>query len=242
MSPRSKWIALVCVLAMVAIGSTTGCASSSAKPAFTVTAQGNATVESTPDKVTVSFGVNKYGRDAKAALAAMSNASQKLINAVEGKGIAKKDIRTTNLNVSPQYRYLSNKPPVIIRYEASESLMVTSKDLLKIGDVIGAATATGASVDSGPTFSLSPEAAANGQALANAMGDAKTRAQAMAKAAGATLGRAVTISEGVQQQPQPQYGAMGLMPREAAYSIKGAPVPTGREQVQASVTVVYELR
>jgi uncharacterized protein YggE len=241
MASRSDQAALLAT-ALVALALVSGCASSPAKPPFTVSSQGNATVPATPDKVTMTFTVTKKGPDAKSALASMSRAADALMRAVQGARIAKKDIRTTSLNVSPVQKYPPNKPPVTVAYQAVESVMITSRDLPMIGDVIAAATSAGATVDSGPTFSISPDAAATGQALAAAVDNARAGADAMAKAAGRTRGRALTIAEQSFQVPPPQYlGAAGMpdVVHGAGWALKVAP---GQEQVEANVTVVYELR
>ena len=68
-----------------------------------LTVAGQATVSAAPDAVTINAGVTSSGKTAKEALDANSRAMSAVFAALKTLGIPDGNIRTTNLNLSPQY-------------------------------------------------------------------------------------------------------------------------------------------
>jgi len=222
--------------ALLVAGCTSGGSTSAAAPAKTVTASGSGTVHATPDQADMSFGVSATNANAKKALDAASKAVAKVTTALEKAGIAKEDVQTQNVSVSPNYDYNAAKP-TITGYSANITVQVTVKDIGKLGDVISAANAAGADNIQGPSFTLSDDSDLHGQAIDKAVADAKKRAEAMAKAAGKTVGDVVSITEASSVSPGPLYE--GDVARAAGASV---PISLGQLDVVAEVTVIYELK
>ena len=72
--------------------------------------------------------------------------------------------------------------------------------------------------------------------------DRWAKAALLAQAAGRTLGRAITISEGVQHSQPPQPMMRQAMAMEARVGNADVPVEAGTEELSFTVSVTFELR
>jgi uncharacterized protein YggE len=196
---------------------------------ITVSATGSVTL--VPDVARVSVGITVNKPTVKAARDAAGTAMNAIIAGLKALGIDDKDIKTTGIDLNPQYNVGGTK---VVGYLMSERLQVTVRDLDKAGDVVDTATAKGATNVDGMWFEVADPAKAMDQARAAAIAQARTSAQAMAAAAGVTLGAVVSISESSATYPV-QY-AYGAAARDSA-----TPVEPGTQDVQATVTVVFEI-
>ena len=202
-------------------------------PLHTITVSANGSVTLVPDIARVGVGVTVVKPKVKAAREAAGTAMNAIIAAIKALGIDEKDIKTTSIDLSPQYN--NSSTPKIVGYRMSEQLQITVRDLDKAGDVVDTATANGATDVNGLWFEVSDPAKAMDEARAAAIIQARTSAQAMAAAAGVALGAVVSISESSVAVPGPYY--YGDTFRAAAPT----PVQPGTQDVQASVTVVFEI-
>lgn len=202
-------------------------------PLHTITVSANGSVTLVPDVARVGVGVTVTKPTVKAAREAAGTSTNAMIAAIKALGIDEKDIRTTSIDLSPQYN--SSSTPKIVGYRMSEQLQITVRDLDKAGDVVDTATANGATDVNGLWFEVSDPAKAMDEARAAAITQARTSAQAMAAAAGVALGAVVSISESSVAIPGPYYYGDAL---RAGADTKVQP---GTQDVQASVTVVFEI-
>jgi uncharacterized protein YggE len=101
---------------------------------------------------------------------------------------------------------------------------------------VDAAVAAGANSVYGPSLDRSDADELANQALADAVADARQKAEALAKAADGSLGRVISVTEGGASAPPIPYAA-----RESALATD-VPIEPGTQEIQASVTVVFELR
>ena len=69
--------------------------------------------------------------------------------------IEKKDLKTSNFSVYPQYRTEGADKHQVVTYRASNTVTVTVRDLDKVGDILTKAVAAGSNQISGPNFSIS---------------------------------------------------------------------------------------
>jgi len=202
--------------------------------AHTITVTGTGSVTRVPDVARVSVGVSVTKATVKGARDAAGKSMQDIIAAIKALGIDDKDIKTTGIDLSPQYSNAST--PKIVGYRMSEQLQITVRDLDKAGDVVDTATAKGATEVNGLWFEVGEPASAMDEARAAAIAQARTSAQKMAQAAGVSLGAVVSISESVASVPWPYY--YGEAARDAAAL---TPVERGSQDVQATVTVVFAI-
>ena len=185
-----------------------------------------------PDQATFSFGVQTEGASAKAALDANSARMALVIAALKRAGIAEKDLQTQDVSVMPR----QNETGQISGYYANNSVQALVRKLAGAGAVVDAAVGAGANQSSGPSFDQSGRDAVYRSALRAAVADARTKAQALAAESNASLGRVTRIVEGFAAEPVPMYD------RAVAQSAKPeTPVEPGTQEVQATVTVTFEL-
>ncbi len=191
-----------------------------------ITVIGNGTVNTVPDRATFTFGVHTESATATAALGANGALMTKVIDAIEKAGVAKADIQTSQISLSP---IQSSDGKRITGYAADNSVTVTIRDLGSAGGVVDAAVAAGANQVSGPSLTRSDGDVLYRQALKAAMADAKAKAEAIASAGGIALGAVTTVVEGGTATPLP------------GIAEKATPIVPGTEQITATVTVTYAI-
>ena len=201
-------------------------------PMINVTGIG--TVEAAPDVASLSIGVTSQGETAVAALAAKSSAMEAVMARLTAAGVETRDMQTSNLSVNPNWSGHDSSAPTITGYVAANLLTVTIRDLGALGQVLDAAVQDGANTLNGLSFGLADPGPLLDDARKEAVADARARAELLASAAGVKLGRIVSISEGqLGQGPVPYY--------KAELAATAVPVAGGEVDVQATVTIVYEI-
>lgn len=190
-----------------------------------------------PDIATMSTGVVTQAADANAAMRANAQQMAKLMQAIKAAGIAERDVQTSGVNLSPQYRYAENQPPAITGYQASNTVNLKVRDIGKLGQVLDALVASGANQINGPTFEIDNADAVQDEARAAALKKAQARAEVYANSLGMRVRRIVSISEGggFQAPPRPMM-AMRAMAESADTSIS-----PGESTLTANLDVVFEL-
>jgi len=226
--------ALIVAVAALAMrpGPAVGAPTTDGQPALH-TMTGTAAVTRIPDVARVSVGVGVTKTTVKAARESAGKSMTAIIAAIKALGIDEKDIKTSSIDLSPQY---NNTGTRIVGYRMSEQLQITVRDLDKAGDVVDTATAKGATEVNGMSFDVDDPTSAMDEARAAAIAQARTSAQKMAAAAGVSVGAVVSISESSVSSPGPYY--YGAAARDAAAL---TPIERGSQDVQATVTVVFEI-
>ncbi len=168
-------------------------------------------VDSAPDKATISTGVETRALTAKAAMAQNATKIDALVAALIKGGIERRDIQTSGINLSPQYDYAQRKEgegPRFIGYQATNMLTVTVRKLDKAGELVDAMVTAGATNINGPAFGITDTSKLETQARTRAVATAQTRANFYAQAAGYKNARLLAISEtGDVSVPVPIYAA-----------------------------------
>jgi uncharacterized protein YggE len=129
-----------------------------ADPAY-ITAAGQGTVSAPPDTVTVNAGVTTTARTAREALTQNSQAMTGVFAALRALNIPDRNVRTTNLNLQPQYGppgpggavALAERP--ITAYRAINNVSVTIEDVSRAGTVLDALITAGANQSGGISYS-----------------------------------------------------------------------------------------
>ena len=202
----------------------------------TLAMTGSATAKAAPDMADISAGVTSDAPTAAAALTANSTAMNRLLAALDRAGVGRRNIQTGNFNVSPVYSNPApGAPPRLTGYRVSNDVHVILEDITRVGATLDALVAAGANQMNGLNFSIKEPAPLLAKARADAVADAKLRAQQYAAAAGVTLGPIQSISEGGAEPPRPMY-------RMAAMAAAPTPIAAGEESVNASVSIVWEIR
>lgn len=202
-----------------------------------VTAEGRTT--RVPDVATIRAGVVNQGADAAGALAANANAMTRVLAGLKAAGIAQRDIATANVQLSPQYRYQENQPPVITGYQATNSVTIRFRDIARAGKVLDALVAQGANQIEGPNLSIGEPDAALDEARTDAVKRARARADLYARAAGLRVLRIVSITEAGQDAGGPGQPPM-LMARAMAMKAD-TPIVAGEKDITATLQVRFLL-
>src|SRR5215210_2183872 len=204
-----------------------------ADPLRSITVNGSASVTAVPDRATFSFGVDSRGDTASEALSAASAAVRRVTDAVKHAGVSGKDIQTQDISLST---VTSSDGRHIDGYAANASITVRAGDLDRAGALVDAAVAAGANNVYGPSLDRSDADELAARALTDAVAAARQKAEALATAAGGSLGRVISVTEGAGAMPPMPYAA-----RQAALD-SAVPIEPGTQELQAGVTVVFELR
>ncbi len=200
-----------------------------------------------PDLALFTAGVASTGKTAGDALSANSAAMNRVIQALKRAGIAERDIQTSNLSLQPVYAErqrlpdgsFSDEEPRITGYRVSNTVSVKQRKLDQFGRVIDTLVSAGANQVNGPDFQIDKPDAALDEARTDAVTKARGRANLYARAAGLKVVRILSITESGGYTPRPQ--AMYARVAMAEDASAPTPIEAGELEVQANVTVTFEL-
>ncbi len=192
-----------------------------------------------PDVATLSAGVVTQAVDGNTAMRENAVQMDKVMAAIKAAGIAERDIQTSGINLSPQYRYAENEAPKITGYQASNTVSLKVRDITKLGKVLDSLAAQGANQINGPSFEIDQPEPVYDEARLAALKKAQARAETYAKSLGLRVRRIVSISEGGQGgfRPMP---VMAMASRSAKMEMDTAVSP-GETTVSVNLDVVFEL-
>lgn len=190
-----------------------------------------------PDLATISAGVVTQAATAGTAMSANAAKMSAAIAALKRAGVADRDIRTASINLSPQYRYVENQPPMLLGYQASNQVAVQFRAIARAGAILDALVGQGVNQINGPEFSVDKPEAALDEARVAAIGKARARADLYARAVGMKVRRIVSISEGGGYNPPPR-PLMALQMREKAADTA---IEAGEQKLGVSVSITFEL-
>ena len=192
----------------------------------------------TPDEAIVTFRALGQGDTAEEALNISASKASAIISALKDLGIEDKDIKTSGIHVSPRYDF-EVKPPKIVGYEATYTIVVRIRDIDLVGKAIDAAFSAGADGMYGVQFTVSDEKKAElmQQAIKAAVEDADEKAKIIAD----SLGMKIVGIKSVSLSSQP----IVPIPR-TELTFKGVeanivPIEPGSATVSTSISIVYLL-
>lgn len=193
-----------------------------------------------PDMAMITLGVMTEGKTAAEAMAANAARMTAVMASLKKAGIAEKDIQTSNLNLSPQYRYQENQPPILVGYQVSNQVTIRVLDLKKLGAAVDATVNAGANQVHGISFGLQDATAAENAAREAAVKALSAKADLYARATGHRVSRLVSLSEGGGYTPRPP---MPLMEMQMARGMAkdATPVAGGELTVRIDVSGLYEV-
>ncbi len=244
--PHLRWLALglaaglvVAMAASPAVGPRQAVAfvpGTSGLGEHTISVTGTGRVVLRPDTADLRLGVTATAGTVKRARDAAATSMTAVLESLRKLGIADRDIQTTILSLQPVYDYSSaSKPPRLTGYSLSNGIVVTIRDLDKVGDAIDGALAAGATSLDGVSFRVADQAAAERRAREAAMAEAKAKAGTLASAAGVSITGVQSISETIAPVPYPiYYGAAGAPARDVQ-----TPVMPGTNEISVTVQVIY---
>jgi uncharacterized protein YggE len=211
-----------------------GASASTSAETRVVSTRGLGTVTGTPDTLDLVLGVEVSAPTAAAALSADNAKAAGLIASLTKGGVAKKDIQTADLSISPTY---APKSQQVTGYQVSNTVRATFHNLTTAGAVIDAAAAAAGDAIrvQQVSFSIDDDSALLAKARVMAVQQAKTQASAMAQAAGVALGAVQSIAEVTTGYSPTTYSAT------ASAAASPVPLEAGSQQLSVSVDVSYSL-
>ncbi len=193
-----------------------------------------------PDIARISAGVITQAPTAAAALSANGAQMNRVIAALRRAGVAERDIQTSAVNLSPNYRYAENQPPVLTGYGANNQVTIRFRDIRTSGTILDTLVREGANQINGPSLEIDKPAPALDEARVIALRTARARADIYAQAAGMRVVRVLSIAEnGGDYRPPPP---MAMMRERAMVADGQTSVVPGEQAVSVSVSVSFELR
>lgn len=205
----------------------------------TITVNATATEEVTPDRFIISIGVNKRADTADAVREQGNAAVNAMIETLQGLGVAQEKIRTSDINLYPNYSYDNYGNQNLAGYRFACTLEVTAEDAEVAGRVIDDSIAVGGNVLQSISYEVSDQTARYEKLLAQAVTEAREKADLMANAAGKAVNGVQSI---IEQNDRYSYANEMTNPDTAGTaSDTGTTVMAGTQEIQASVTVVFYL-
>lgn len=205
-------------------------------PSLTVVGTGEVTAR--PDLAVLQVGVVTQAPSAAKALQANNEAMSRLLKTLTARGIAEKDIQTSNFHVAPRYRQGRQGEPTheVVGYQVSNQVRVKVRPLTTLGPLLDELVGEGANQVHGIQFSVTEPNRLLDEARRKAVADARHKAELYASAAGIKLGRVLLMQEQAPSIPHAPFAFGGV--REAAAAV---PVAPGEQEFQATITVAYAL-
>ena len=189
---------------------------------------GQGSIEATPDRATVTLGIEVIRPTAQEAQERSSTVMEQIVSQVGQLGIPRERFQTVTVGLSPQRKEGDSQ---ITGYEASNRITVTIDDLHLTGRVIDAGVAAGATSIDSLSFGLRDDSTYKSRALRIAVQSAQAAATVIAGQAGLGPLHLVRIEEvGTTVMPR-----MGV----AAPMLAATPVSPGLLPVTAQVRAFY---
>lgn len=236
------------VLAAYLIGSgnndviTASAAEGEAIEARTIVMTGTGEATGVPDQLTFRLSVNKKADDVADALDDANATMRRVLAALKGEGVARKDVQTTGLSIRPDYDYSSSGPPVLTGYVVTESAAVLVRDLGNSGTALTAAASAGG--NSVRVHSLGLKIGDRDELMSQARDDAVAAAQAKAEqyaeATGQSLGLVASLRE-VRATPAPTYGLLSGRTASLDMAYSKVPIRAGSKDLKVTVAIVWQL-
>lgn len=202
-----------------------------------VTVTGVGEAEAVPDRAHFQMGVEVRRPTADEARETSARAQQAVLDALRQSGIESRDIRTTHLQVMPDYDY-SERGRKFLGYVVTNQVHVQSRALDKLGQTMDAALSAGGEMVrlDGVSFEVSDPVPVKRKARELAVANARAEAEHVTSLLNAALESVVSVEESSAHPPGP------MAMRMDAAALKSTPVEAGTTRVRVEVRVRWSLR
>ena len=218
----------------------TGASPSVNRSRYSITASGRRAADGSASASGESSGRGSSQAETVAeALDENSARTQRVLDELDRRGIAERDIQTRRFDVSPQYDFdRQTNQRSLAGYRVTNRVDVAVRDLDEAGALLDAVVSAGANEIFGLQFDVADSTAAIEAARRAAMADAKSRAELYAGEAGLAVGKPLQITEQTMPGIGPRPVMMGARMEAASDSV---PVAPGELTYSAEIRVRYAL-
>ncbi len=196
---------------------------------------GSASAFVVPDTASINLGVLTEAPSAREASDKNAVLMNTVIGALKNLGLKDNEIRTSVFSIQPVYSYpKEGGAPNITGYSASNSVIVTTKMVGNLSDILDKSVAAGANQVNGISFLVSEDKQKQirDDLLAAAVTDAREKADKLAGSLKVRITGVSSISISEVGLPQPLAVSFGE---------KAAPILPGESEVSLSVQITYTI-
>jgi uncharacterized protein YggE len=208
-----------------------------------ITVSGWSYVEVKPDMATLYLGVVNEKNTAAAAASENAKGATAAIAMLKDLGIDPKDIKTTNLTISPVF--VQDRDPktsitkrTLTGYQASNSVEARIRDIDKAGAIASRVVEAGANNFRGFVFSVSDSVMREDELRAKAVSEAMRRAALYASGASMKLGRLLAIDA---DMPFGNEASLARGQQTGPVTVIVMPVEPGMTRIEVKVSATWEL-
>ena len=204
---------------------------------------GDSKVTTVPDQAEARVGITVNENTVKAAQDRANSVMNSINEQLATLGIEKKDIKTENYSLYPNYDYSTGSGQRITGYVVNANLVITIREFDKVNQAIDLATSAGANQIGGISFTLSDDRRdeVEQEARQQAIENAKEKAVDLASLAGMRLGKIVNVYESPTDLSYPMpYAADRAMGMGGVESAAPTNVEPGSTSYNYTVTLSYE--
>lgn len=215
----------------------------------TISVAGEGEVLAVPDVGQFTFAVNAEADDAATAQEESASKVNDILAYLKEQGVEEKDIKTTNYNLSPKWRWEERVCPVGSYCPPGERVQdgvtvtqrveVKVRDTEQAGQLLAGVGERGATDISNLRFTVDDTDELKAEARAQAIADAQEKAATLATQLGV---RVVRLAHYNEQSDGFMPYTERFMAADAAEGLGGGPqLPTGEESTVVRVNVTYEV-
>jgi uncharacterized protein YggE len=176
------------------------------------------------------------------ATSANKTVVETVLAALQAEGVEESDLRTSGYSVfADRYGPEGVLPDSDVRYRVSNSVLVTIRDLDKVGTILDVAVEAGANNIYGVEFALDNPRIAESDARAAAVENALAKATELAELTGVNLGRVVGVTEVIGMGGGYYAGNFTDTARMGMGSGGGAPIEPGQLDLVMQLQISYAI-
>jgi uncharacterized protein len=201
---------------------------------------GEGKVDVVPDTAYVNVGITVNNKsNAKEAQNSINTINNNIIQALDKLGIPKKNIKTTNYSVYPEYDYNSSER-TIVGYNGNATLEVKTDKVSLATQVVDIATENGANEIQGTRFEVNNPEKYREEARNKAIENAKEQAEKLAGTLGIKLGRVVNVVESGSANSYQPFLEGKLMAADGRGGASSSSFEPGNQTITSIVTLFFE--
>lgn len=224
---------------VLVLGLNTACAEQNTnltvKDTISVRGVGEAVAE--PDQAILSLTVTAINQNVNQAKSEADKQYLSVVAAAKEQKITKTNIKTSGLNVQPEYQWRNNTRS-LVGTRVSRAISITVNDIDRVAPLLQSLVDSNVSTINNVQTGFKDRRSLERQALLAAIDDAKEKAQFLAQQFGKKLGSAYTISEQSHHTVTPrQYNGNLAMAKTSSADLPEEHF--GTQKVKASINVIF---